>query len=124
MKNEALADKLNFPFAEWTTYPKGVISDDYMLWVLPDNVKTYESAVASVNNGTMEDLQNIADNYGFSYSGLTEEEFKTQLLDAIKNDLRLPLTVDVKSKDGQTVFYLDENHQANYRCIRKLPALQ
>lgn len=124
MKNEALADKLNFPFAEWTTYPRGVISDDYMLWILPENVKTYESAVASVNNGTAEELQSIADNYGFNYSGLTDEEFKAQLLDAVKNDLRLPMDVDIESENGQTVFYLDENRQANYRCIRKLPALQ
>ena len=124
MKNDSLVDKLNFPFAEWTTYPKGVMSDDYMLWILPDNVRTYESAVASVNRGTADELQAIADNYGFDYSGLTDEEFKAQLLEAVKNDLRIPADVDVESENGQTVFYLDENRQANYRCIRKLPALQ
>ena len=46
------------------------------------------------------------------------------LLNAIKYDLRLPQQADMVMEDGKTLFFLDENHLANYRCVRKLPALQ
>jgi len=123
MKNESLASQLNFPFAEWTTYPRGVISDDYMLWLLPLNVKTYENALASVNTGTAESLKDMAENYNIDSSGLTDDEFKSLLLNAIKGELRLPRATETESNNGQTIFYLDENHQANFRCVRKLPML-
>lgn len=124
MKNESLFNQLNFAFAEWTTYPKGIVSDDYFLWLLPMSIKTYEQALENVNTGSSEALDDLADNYNIEKAGLADDEFKELILRAIKNDLRLPQAAETVSENGKTLFYLDENYQANFRCVRKLPALQ
>jgi len=124
MKESSLTDQMMFAFAEWINYPYGIVSDDYMLWVMPINVQTYEAALQAINNGSADSLMDMAENYSIDKNGLTDEEFKTRLLVAVKNELRLPLEADITSKDGQTIFYLDEDEHANYRCVRKLPMLK
>lgn len=120
LKGEDLRSNMNFSFAEWTSTGRGILSDDYQLFILPEHVSTWQISVAEIKGTAGSALTEMANTYGLQRSDMDDADLREAMIKNINKELRLPAETDVVYKDSVASFFLDADSQANFRCIRKL----
>lgn len=121
MKHGDMRSTINFAFAEWTLTDRGILSDDYELFILPEHVATWQVSVAEIQGSSGNALTGLAKDYDLDRGDMDDEELREKMIGLINRQVRLPLDTEVKYDDNVASFYLDADSQANFRCIRKLP---
>lgn len=122
MKNVSLVDNLKLSFAEWTTESRGMMSDDYMLFVSPDDIKAWQMNIESIKNGDSIDLDEIGGGLNVDRDEMNDQTYVNAIIKAFNNELRLPVDVEVEYEMNIPFFYLDADSEANFRCVRRLTA--
>ena len=121
MNNDAVKSNLDLAFAEWTDTSYGLMSDDYELFIVRENSKTWQSRVEIINSLSGSALEEFAKNYDVPRADLDGDDYRDAIVAAVNREVRLPAETNVIYRDGVPSFYLDADREANFRCIRKLP---
>ncbi len=120
MQSGAIGSNLELAFAEWTTSGYGVMSDDYELFIIRENSKTWQDRVEIIQSLIGSALDEYAKNYEAVRGDLDDEDFRKAIISVLNREVRLPSETDVIFKQGVPYFYLAADCEANFRCIRKL----
>lgn len=123
MKNSGLKSDLSMAFAEWTNKSKGIVSDDYLMFVTRENTKTWQASVEEIEASDTTGLDEAGSDFGLERNGMDNETYRKVIIDRLNAELRLPPETDVEFDQGKAYFYLDADSKANFRCVRRLAAL-
>ena len=79
--NDGVRGELSLAFAEWTETSRGFVSDDYELFVSPENVATLQMSMAEIKGSSGDKLTELADNYDVKRNGKSDDDLKIELLE-------------------------------------------
>lgn len=122
MKSDNVRGELNLAFAEWTSTSRGFISDDYELFISPENIATLQMNMAEIKASAGETLTELAKNYDLERGGLGDDDLKIKLVEFLYKQLNMPAGTDIVYDEGKTRFFLDAENESKFRCVRRLPA--
>lgn len=118
--NEDVRSELELAFAEWTSTDRGILSDDLVLFLPMEHVETWHENVKTIKNSAGESLKEFGEIHGVQQEDMDDDEFKRAIISQLNKELRLPNYTDIEYDEGTPSFYLDADHEANFRCVRKL----
>lgn len=121
MSNPDIKSYLNLAYAEWTDTSESWMPNDNVELFLPtEHKKTWQANVDSIKRSDTDSLNKLGTDYGILRDGMDNQDYQVAIIAYLNKQVGLPSATIIKYDDGVASFSLDEDDNANYRCVRRL----